>query len=215
MRIAHALQHGPCRALNRALTLHVDERATAAVETALILPFAVSLLALLVYGAEGFAIDRKVTQTARTVTDLITQATPTSFTQLASPLCAGMASVVSHTSIDNDLQASSAVLAPYSVSNMTMVVSQVQVNSTGLTANVQWSEAYNGATARPASQVLTLPGSIGTGQAGNCFILGEVYYTYNPLQIFMPLSAITLSGSIYLTPRQSASLSCHDCTTPN
>ena len=87
--------------------------------------------------------------------------------------------------------------------------------SNGTTATVQWSEGYNGATARAANQVVTLPGTIGTGQSGNCFVLGEVSYTYAPLQVFIPLSTITLSGSIFLTPRQSASIKCSDCATPN
>jgi Flp pilus assembly protein TadG len=203
------------RTIAPALALRKDSRGTAAVETALILPIAMLVLALVVYGAEGFAIERKVSLTARTVTDLITQSTPTSVTAVSAPLCAGEASIVSHTAIDNDLQVASAVLAPYSVSNMTMVVSQVQVNSGGTTGTVQWSEPYNGATARPANQVLTLPGSIGTGQAGNCFVLGEVFYSYAPLQVYVPLSPITLSGAIYLTPRQSASIKCSDCATPN
>ena len=92
-----------------------------------------------------------------------------------------------------------------------MVVSEVKVASNGLTATVQWSEPYNGATARPANQVITLPGPIGTGQGGNYFVFGEVYYAYTPLQIFMSLSSRTLSGSIYLTPRQSTSITCGDC----
>lgn len=208
MRLAHTLLRWTSSpALARALRLYADERATALVETALILPIALLLLALIVYGAEGFAIDRKVAQTARTVTDLITQATPT--------LYSAGSSVVTAAAIDNDLQVASAVLAPYTASNMTMVVSEVLVAANGATATVQWSEPYNGGSARPASQVLNLPGTIGTGQGGNYFILGEVYYNYAPLQIYMSLSAITLSGAIYLTPRQSTSITCHTCATPD
>ena len=189
-----------------------DARATALVETALILPSALLLFALLIYGAEGFAINRKVTLTARTVTDLITQATPTQYSNGSSVMTAAPASTTG--TIDNLLQVASAVLAPYSPSNMTMVVSQVVVNSGGTTATVTWSEPYNGATARPANQVLTLPGTIGTGQAGNYFVFGEAYYNYTPLNFYMSLSPITLYGSIYLTPRQSTSVTCSNCVTP-
>jgi Flp pilus assembly protein TadG len=187
--------------------LRDDCRATAAIEGAFLLPVALLMIALLIFGAEGFAIDRKVTLTARTVTDLITQATPTEINN--------QSSVVSHASIDYWLQAGSSVMAPYSASNMTMVVSEVLVAANGLTATVQWSEPYNGASARPANQVITLPGTIGTGQGGNYFVLGEVYYAYNPLNIFISLSPMTLMGSIYLTPRQSTSITCGDCATPN
>lgn len=183
-----------------------DKRATAAVEAALVLPSALLMVALLIYGAQGFAINRKVTQTARTVTDLITQASPT--------LYSNGSSVMTEAAVDNLLQVASAVLAPYSAANMTMVVSQVQVNANGTTATVTWSEPYNGGTARPANQVLTLPGTIGTGQAGNYFVFGEVYYDYIPLNFYMSLSPITLYGSIYLTPRQSTSITCSNCKTP-
>jgi Flp pilus assembly protein TadG len=183
-----------------------DARASALVETALVLPAALLVFALLIYGAEGFAIQRKVTLTARTVTDLVTQSTPT--------LYSNQASVMAEATIDNYLQVASAVLAPYAAANMSMVVSQVVVNSGGTTGTVTWSEPYNGATARPANQVLTLPGTIGTGQAGNYFVFGEVYYAYTPLNFYMSLSPITLYGSIYLTPRQSTSIICKACSTP-
>jgi Flp pilus assembly protein TadG len=193
------------KAIRAARALGGDARATAMVETALLLPAALLTLALLIYGAEGFAIQRKVTLTARTVTDLITQATPT--------LYSSGFSVVTHATIDNALQVASAVMTPYSSANLTMVVSEAVVNAGGTTATVQWSEAYNGGTARAANQVVTLPGTIGTGQVGNYFILGEVYYTYAPLNLFEALSNLTLSSAIYLTPRQSTGITCGDCAT--
>jgi Flp pilus assembly protein TadG len=193
------------RAIAAVRALRDDTSAIAAVEGAFLLPVALLMIALLIYGGEGFAIERKVTLTARTVTDLITQATPTQISN--------QSSVVTHAAIDNDLQVGSAVLAPYAAANMTIVVSEVLVAANGLTATVQWSEPYNGATARPSGQVITLPGTIGTGQGGNYFVLGEVYYAYNPLNIFISLSPLTLTGSIYLTPRQSTSITCHDCAT--
>ncbi|MGO4871516.1 MAG: TadE/TadG family type IV pilus assembly protein [Roseiarcus sp.] len=196
----------PRPAIRRWREFRDDARATALVEAALILPSALLMFALLIFGAEGFAINRKVTVTARTVTDLITQATPTQYSH--------QASVMSAASISNYLQVASSVLAPYSASNMTMVVSQVVVNSGGTTGTVTWSEPYNGATARPANQVINLPGTIGTGQVGNYFVLGEVYYNYIPLNFYMSLSAIPLYGSIFLTPRQSTSIICSDCVTP-
>jgi hypothetical protein len=94
---------------------------------------------------------------------------------------------------------------------MTMVVSEVLVNSDQATALVQWSEPYNGATARPHGQTITLPTGLGTGQAGNYFVLGEVTYNYTPLTIFTPAAALTLHDAIYLTPRQSTSITCTDC----
>lgn len=192
------------RAARAARALRNDARATAAVEAALILPIAMTMFALLLYGAEAFNIQRKVTLTARTVTDLITQANPTNFS-------AG-ASVVSHTSIDTQLGVASSVLTPYTAANLSMVASEVLVNADQVTAIVQWSEGYNGGTARTHGTSVTLPTGMGTGQAGSYFVLGEVFYVYTPLNFYTPVSQMTLHDAIYLTPRQSTSISCTDCT---
>ena len=53
---------------------------------------------------------------------------------------------------------------------------------------------------------MTLPTGMGTGQAGNYFIMGEVYYTYTPLNFYTPASAQVLHDTIYLTPRASTSI---------
>jgi hypothetical protein len=204
---AHILR----RAARAARALRDDARASAAVEAALILPIALTMFALLIFGAEAFAIQRKVTLTARTVTDLVTQASP-------SQISSG-ASVVTASSTLNLLCAASAVIQPYNSTNLSMVVSEVKVNSDGattsdgLTALVQWSEPYNGATARTLNQKITLPTGLGVGQAGNYLVLGEAYYNFTPINLFTPISAMTLHDSIYLTPRQSTSISCTDCAT--
>jgi Flp pilus assembly protein TadG len=199
------------RAARVGRALRDDPRATAAVEAALILPVALTMFALLLYGAEAFAIQRKVTLTARTVTDLITQAAPT---QMSSG-----ASVVVAADIDPLLQVSSAVLTPYANANLAMVVSEVLVNSDQATAVVQWSEpcpnttclSATGVAVRPHGQTITLPTGLGTGQAGTYLILGEVSYNYTPLNLYTPAAALTLHDAIYLTPRQSTSISCTDC----
>ena len=193
------------RAARVGRALRDEARATAAVEAALILPIALTMFALLIYGAEAFAIQRKVTLPARTVTDLVTQAAPT---QMSSG-----ASVVVHATIDSDLCAASAVITPYDSTKLTMVISEVLVNSDQATAVVKWSQPYNGVTARASSSTITLPTGLGTGQAGTFLVLGEVAYNYTPLNIFTPATALTLHDAIYLTPRQSTSISCTDCTT--
>jgi Flp pilus assembly protein TadG len=201
----------PHRLLRAARALRDDARATAAVEAALILPVALTMFALLLYGAEAFAIQRKVTLTARTVTDLVTQAAPT---QMSSG-----ASMVAAASIDPLLKVSSSVLTPYSNANLAMVVSEVLVNSDEKTAVVQWSEpcpnttclSGSGVAVRAKGTTVTLPTGLGTGQKGTYLILGEVSYNYTPLSLYTPATALTLTDAIYLTPRQSTSISCTDC----
>ncbi len=91
--------------------------------------------------------------------------------------------------------------APYAAANLTMLATEVLINSDQTTATVQWSEPYNGATARAVGSTVTLPTGLGTGQQGNYFIMGEVYYNYTPLNFYTPASAMTLHDAIYLTPR--------------
>jgi hypothetical protein len=98
------------------------------------------------------------------------------------------------------------VLAPYAAANLTMLATEVKINSDQATATVQWSEPYNGATPRAAGSTVTLPTGLGAGQAGNYFIMGEVYYNYTPLNLYTPITAMTLHDTIYLTPRASASV---------
>ena len=134
------------RAVRRWRGFRDDARGTSAVEAALILPSALLMLALLIYGAEGFAINRKVSMTARTVTDLVTQATPTQYSNGSS--------VMTEAAIDNLLQVASSVLTPYSASNMTMVVSQVLVGASGTTAHGHLERALqrrDGESRRPGS----------------------------------------------------------------
>jgi len=184
------------RALSR------DRRATAAVEAALILPVALTMLALMIYGAEAFNVQRKVTLTARTVTDLVSQTAPMYVSSQPS---------IQQSTVVTDLSYASCVMAPYSPclnpnSNLKMVVSEVQVNSDQTDAKVIWSQPYNSATPRTAGTTVTLPTGMGTGQAGAYYILGEVTYVYTPLNFYTPTSAMTLHDSIYLAPRGAASL---------
>jgi Flp pilus assembly protein TadG len=193
------------RFARRARALRDDAEATAAVEAALILPVALGLFALLIYGAQAFAIQRKVTLTTRTVTDLVTQYAPQNMSNGAS--------IMTHGTIDNLLCVALAVIQPYDSNNMTMVVSEVLVNSDQATGKVQWSEPYNGGTARPYNQTITLPVGLGAGQQGSYLVLGEVNYNYTPINIFPPAAALNLHDAIYLTPRRSTSISCTDCAT--
>ena len=105
------------------------------------------------------------------------------------------------------------MITPYDPTKLTMLISEVLVNSDQATAVVKWSQPYNGATARAVGSTITLPTGLGTGQAGTYLVLGETNYNYTPLSIFTPAAALTLHDSIYLTPRQSTSISCTDCTT--
>lgn len=160
-----------------------DSRAAAAAEFSLILPIMIILLAMSVVGGEGLAIAHQVTTTARTVTDLVTQ-------------CSSMAP----TDISAILGAAAKTMTPYDSANLSIVVSELQVDGSGK-ATVTWSyPAFNG-VARPTGQTVAMPGSI--NQPNATLILGEVTYTYQPLNIFKTFGSIPLTDSSYMSPRVS------------
>ena len=91
----------------RMLRLAKDERGVSAVEFAMMLPLMLTLFFGGVEVSQGVAIDRKVTLTARTVADLVSQ--------VSSINTAGMNAV---------LDASTAVLAPYPTDKAKVTVSR-------------------------------------------------------------------------------------------
>jgi Flp pilus assembly protein TadG len=176
----HSLMH-------RACGVRRDIRATASVEFALILPVMAAFLAISVVLGEAVAIWQKVSATSRTITDLVTQY-----------------STLSTTSLTGILDAAAYTMTPYSSANLSMVVSEIQTDGAGQ-ATVTWSQAAFNGVALTAGQPITLPAQI--DQPNTTLILGQVQYTYTPLNIFYPgLSAIPLSDASYWSPRMSSTV---------
>ena len=179
--------------------LGTDSNAVAATEFAIVVPF---MLLLYVGGVElgnGMSISVKVSKTAHAVADLISQNTQVTTSQMQAIL-----------------GASTATIAPYSVTNVagqsliTVTVSEVATDSDGK-ATVQWSQSFNGttvSTGRPTGQTMTLPLSLtGTQNNNVSFILGEVAYAYTPNLGYAISGTITLRDSQYLFPRCSTNSS--------
>jgi Flp pilus assembly protein TadG len=154
----------------------------AAVEFAMLLPVLVSLYLGAVELSRGIAADRKVTLVAHTLADLSTQ-----FTDIAD------------TDMSNILNASSAIMAPYAVSNLKAVVSELAIDAQGQ-AKVVWSDTLNG-TVRPAGQVVAIPSALAV--PNTYLILGETTYNYDPVFGYVITGTLTLKDQIYMQPRQS------------
>ena len=179
----------------RVRQLWMDANAMAATEFAIVVPF---MLLLYVGGVElgnGMSISVKVSETAHTVADLVTQNTQVTTSQM-----------------QGILGASTATLAPYPVvdkaghSLVTVTVSEVATDAAGK-ATVQWSQSFNGttvSTGRPVGQVMTLPPALtGPSNYNVSFILGEVSYAYTPNLGYTISGTVTLQDSYYLFPRCS------------
>src|ERR1700734_3883200 len=114
----------------RVRKLWTDDKAVAATEFAMVAPF---MLVLLVGGVElgdGMAINVKVSATAHSVADMVTQNTS-----------------LSTASMQNILTGATAIIAPYPVNNsqLTVTVSEISSDANG-NLTLQWSQSYNGAS---------------------------------------------------------------------
>jgi Flp pilus assembly protein TadG len=178
----------------------------AAVEFAIVVPF---MLVLLVGGAElgdGMAINVKVSATAHSVADMVTQNT-----------------ALSTASMQNILTGATSVIAPYPVNNgqLMVTVSEVSSDANG-NQTLQWSKSYNGSSfgagrtslgANGIYAALTRPASL-NGTVGNAndvnnqndqvsFVVSEVSYAYTPNLGYTISGTVYLGDSYWLFPRCS------------
>jgi len=192
--------------LFRARKFSTDADAVAAIEFAIVVPF---MLALLVGGVElgdGMAINVKVSATAHSVADMVTQNTS-----------------LSTASMQNILTGATAIIAPYPVNNsqLLVTVSEISSDANG-TLTLQWSQSYNGASfgsGRPSLgssanyQPLSIPTSL-NGTAGNVnnpnnqndqvsFIVSEVSYAYTPNLGYTISGTVVLRDNDWVFPRCS------------
>jgi Flp pilus assembly protein TadG len=162
-----------------------DERGMSAVEFALLLPLMLTLYLGAVEVSQGIGADRKVTLTARTIGDLVSQV-----------------SSIGNSDMANALNASSAVMAPFPVSNLQVTVTSVLIDANGK-ATVDWSDTLNG-TARAQGSTVTLPTALNA--ASTSLIWSEVQYTYKPVVGYVVSGTLTLKDQIYMRPRLSDSV---------
>lgn len=157
-----------------------DRSGVSAVEFALILP----VFAVLFFGSVEVSflltVDRKVTQTASTLGDLVARGTSISSDEM------------------NDIfAASSAIFAPYNGATAQMRVTSIEQKNGNV--KVVWSRAKN-MSPYSEGQSLTVPnGLLSNGQT---VIFAEVNYDYNStLGFFLP-STQKMDESFYLRPRR-------------
>jgi Flp pilus assembly protein TadG len=166
----------------RLLGLAGDQRGVSAVEFALVLPLMVTLYFGVVETSQGIAAQRKVTLTARTVADLVSQA-----------------SSVTDGYKNNTMDAATAVMAPFPDSNLKVTVTSIQIDANGK-ATVAWSDTKNGKTYAQGSTV-SLPPALVINNSS--LIWSEVEYAYTPTVGYIMSGTLTLKDSLYMRPRLS------------
>lgn len=175
-----------------------EERAVAAVEFALILPFMITLYFGSMEAAALFTADKRVNTVSATVGDLVSQWDPDD----------GNISTGTGGTLTDYMDASTGIMTPYSTSGLKIIISLVEVKSDG-TTKVLWSKANTGAarTLNVAYPPLLASGSssqMNTVARGGCIVAAEASYSYKPLlgQVFK--TPLNLSHTNYFLPRFGA-----------
>ena len=96
---------------------------SATVELALILPVAIGILGLAVFGGEGMSIKRKVTLATRDVGDLVAQ------TALSSSANSTGVATINASTLNYYLSLSSLIVYPYDPTQLEVEISEIAVNS--------------------------------------------------------------------------------------
>ncbi len=193
----------PSSARDRARQYAQDASGVAAVEFSLILPVALLMMALVVYGGQAFRIQRKVELSAATVANLVAQGDNTS---VASVTSAEMTQILAYPNL---------ILYPNDASAVQVVVSELSVSSVNgvATGTVVGSWANANATVRPCNQQLPINSNIVSAFTGaneptsytnnlvGYVILGEIFYPFNPYDLYGSVAPLTLHNSILMIPR--------------
>jgi Flp pilus assembly protein TadG len=181
-----------------------DAEGLAAIELALILPFAAMLMSLVVYGGQAYWVQRKVTLAATTVANIFAQANNVN------------TSTITAAELTQILDYPTLILYPYDASGVAVEVSQLLVaaNANGTaTGTVCGSWANANGTARPTGQQLSVDPSIASAFSGSTtgstcgasnadyVVLGEVQYPFQPTGIYFAVGTMTLHDSIIMIPR--------------
>jgi Flp pilus assembly protein TadG len=178
-----------------AARLSKDCSGLAATEFVMIVPVMLTMFFGMVEFSSGVAVDRKVTLVARTLSDLTSQST-----------------TVTDTDLSNFFAASIGILTPYSASPTQSTLTELYVDPTTLKAKVQWSKAstFNSSGAvvlatssHLPSDIIAIPPALAV--AGTYLIWSEVSYKYVPaVGYVMAKAGVTLSDLTYTRPRQSS-----------
>ena len=162
-----------------------NERGSAAVEFAVVVPIMMTLFFGTVEFSSGIAVDRKVTLVARTLSDLTSQA-----------------SCVTQTDLDSFTATGRSIMTPYPTTPMLSTITSVYVDD-NLDAKVQWSK---GSAARGNGSSMSIPA--GLKVKNTYLVLAEVEYLYQPLGgvNYVMKTSINLKDQSYTRPRQSSAV---------
>lgn len=156
-----------------------DRRGVSAVEFAMVAPLMIALYLGCAEISDGVAIDRKVSLTAAALANLASQAT-----------------TITSTDMTNILDASSAILSPYSGTPLKMSVSCINFDASK-NMTVKWTALRNA-----SAPTITVPNALKV--ANTQLIYAEVSYAYTPTVGYTITGSLTLSDHMFMAPRITA-----------
>ncbi len=176
-----------------------DEQGLAAVEFALVVPLLIIIFFGSVELSNALTVDRKVSQVALTMADLVAQSKDR----------------VTPNEMDEYFNLSDTMVAPFSAADMEIVVSSVTADENGDLA-VDWSHANANGSKWSEGSVppITIPNEVATPNSS--IVVTEVKYEFKPLfgAIFNDItgsSSIDLESVYFLQPRQLDTVPCNGC----
>jgi len=158
-----------------------DRRGVSAVEFALLAPLMITLYVGCAEVSDGVSADRKVSLTAAALANLSSQV-----------------ATISTSDMTNILDASSAIIAPYSTNQLSITLSCINIDANSK-ATVKWS-VTRGGSAR--SGTITIPAALAV--ANSQLLLGEAAYQYIPTVGYTVTGTLNLSDHMYMSPRIGA-----------
>jgi Flp pilus assembly protein TadG len=159
-----------------------DKRGVSAIEFAMISPLMLTMYFGAIEISQGISINRKITLTARTVSDLASRATN-----------------INNADMTNLLTASQAIISPYPANVLKVTVSLITIDANSK-ATISWSDTLGG-TARAKGSTVTLPGALLI--ANTSLVWSEVSYAYTPTVGYQVSGTINLTDQLYMRPRLS------------
>jgi Flp pilus assembly protein TadG len=165
--------------------LHADERGVAAIEFALVVPAVIVVYLVGFEVTEAGTAYRKLTDTTVQLANVTAQYTS-----------------MSCTDVNNILSASAQIMTPYPTTSISIRLSEVSTNSTGVGA-IAWSEEYRG-TRLANNTPVTMPAGF---QAPNSYyILVQTTYSYQPSIGAAFIGPIAMTNQIFMLPRASSQI---------
>ena len=158
-----------------------DQRGVSAVEFALLAPLMIGLYLGCAEISDGVAADRKVSLIAATLANLSSQV-----------------STITTSEMTNILDASTAIVAPYTASKLKMSVTCLNIGANGQ-ATVKWSVTRNGTV---KSGVMAIPAALAVPNSQ--LVYAEASYAYTPTVGYTITGTLTLSDQMYMAPRITA-----------